>query len=93
MSLACDFDTLPGQVWTEASDCLNMCTATGCQFEELLNEDCDEQCNRQECGWDLGLCGVCAAGCMEEMLGDGNCDSACDTSACDFDSGDCVTPT
>lgn len=93
MSLACNFDSLPGEVWVEASDCLNNCTATGCQLEELRNQYCNEGCNSPECGWDLGSCGVCAAGCMEKMVGNGVCDSACNILACEFDSGDCVIPT
>lgn len=72
------------------NDCLNNCTASGCQNEELSNQVCDEHCNSLQCGWDLGTCGVCAAGCMAEMLGNGNCDPLCDTQACGFDSGDCV---
>lgn len=87
MTAACGYDGLD----QGSSDCLSACQAQGCS--EALNSEtiiCHEACNVPECGFDSGVCGLCASKCYENLLGDGDCHAVCDTFLCGFDAGDCV---
>jgi hypothetical protein len=79
--------TITGDV---SSDCL-AASANDCQYFMLQNDQCDEQCNVDLCGYDNGMCEdtasltlyTCAANCYCHLLGDGVCDEVIGGSGCD----------
>ncbi|OMJ65363.1 hypothetical protein SteCoe_38385 [Stentor coeruleus] len=72
------------------SDCYEDCLNTSCNTYLLGNEVCDDECNNQSCGWDIGDCNfVCNNGCTEDMLGNGICDPSCNVPECRYDNNDC----
>ncbi|OMJ68621.1 hypothetical protein SteCoe_33871 [Stentor coeruleus] len=90
MTPPCNFDS--GETITESwyerfasSGCFSSCLDLGCTSEMLKNSICDIECNIQECGFDLGVCGYCASGCTKEMLINGIQDPECNTQACMHD--------
>lgn len=93
---AVDFSTGASYDKFKLSDCFIDCLETeACDKDKLSNQICDEECNTQICGFDLGYCGYCSSGCetytgLKSMLGDGHCDSACNVEACFNDWGDCI---
>mmetsp|Transcript_16010 Transcript_16010/g.29328 ORF Transcript_16010/g.29328 Transcript_16010/m.29328 type:complete len:194 (-) Transcript_16010:1056-1637(-) len=72
----------------ESSDCLYTCLLH-CDYSQLENGVCNQDCNTGDCAYDLGDCGYCAPGCFKDMLGNGVCEGSCNNLACDFDGSDC----
>ena len=73
-----------------SSDCFYECL-NYCDVSLLANGQCNSECNRFECGWDLGDCGYCNTACTEAMLMNEVCDSQCQDYLCLYDNKVCET--
>lgn len=65
----------------KSSDCFSSC---GCNEVQLTNGICDSECNKLECGFDLGDCGFCAPGCFLEDLESDICIDECFVALCKY---------
>lgn len=92
MTPECNYDSLVSEsnalYQLLFGDCGARCIGNGCTIELLSNDDCDPECDKYECGYDLGKCSYCNDGCKYEMLGDGKIDLACDVPSCRYDLND-----
>lgn len=94
--LPCNLDSLyvvkdPYQkTYFKYSDCFFDCLLT-CDYSNLANQVCDDECNTKECAFDIGDCGYCAKGCTKSMLSNNICDEACQVPECNNDERDCVS--
>ena len=74
----------------------------GCEDDWLNDGVCDDECQTQACGWDMGDCVFangslvtpqkerCTRSCPASWVNDGECDPACNVETCNFDGGDCA---